>query len=77
MYRRNKVKYMASFVSLIHGVDNFKILKEINKQAKKHNRIIRLFASNKNSSEDSKFGMTTKRSIQNFTIKRIFRIKKH
>ena len=33
--QRNKVKYMAPFVSLIHGVDNFKLLKEINKQALK------------------------------------------
>ena len=31
----NKVKYMASFVNLIHGVDSLKLLKEINKQAKK------------------------------------------
>ena len=38
--QRNKVKYMASFVSLIHGVDNFKLLKEIDKQAKKHDRVI-------------------------------------
>ena len=35
--QRNKVKYMADFVSLIHGVDNFKLLQEINKQAKNHN----------------------------------------
>ena len=31
--QRNKVKYIASFVTLIHGIDNFKLLKEINKQA--------------------------------------------
>ena len=36
----NKVKYMAHFVDLIHGIDKFKTLKEINKQAKKHNRVI-------------------------------------
>ena len=47
--QRNKVKYMAAFVTLIHGVDNFKLLKEINKQAKKHNQSYRLFTSNKNS----------------------------
>ena len=35
--QRNKVKYMAEFVNLIHGVDSFKLLKEINKQAKKYN----------------------------------------
>lgn len=36
----NKVKYMAPFVDLIHAVDSYKLLKEINKQAKKHNRTI-------------------------------------
>lgn len=54
----NKVKYMASFVKLIHGVDNFKLLEEINKQAKKHNRIIDCLLQIKIASEDSKFGMT-------------------
>lgn len=56
--QRNKVKYMASFVSLIHGVDNFKLLKEINKQAKKHDRIIDCLFQLKIAEEDSKFGMT-------------------
>src|SRR5690606_4750016 len=36
----NKVKYMARFVSRVHGVDSLKLLKEINKQAKKNDRII-------------------------------------
>ena len=36
----NKVKFMAPFVSLIHGVDSLKLLEEINKQALKNNRII-------------------------------------
>ncbi len=56
--QRNKVKYMASFVSLIHGVDNFKLLKEINKQAKKHDRTIDCLIQIKIASEDSKFGMS-------------------
>ncbi|RED45949.1 YggS family pyridoxal phosphate-dependent enzyme [Seonamhaeicola aphaedonensis] len=55
--QRNKVKYMASFVSLIHGVDNFKLLQEINKQALKHDRIINCLLQIKIASEDSKFGM--------------------
>ncbi len=55
--QRNKVKYMASFVSLIHGVDNLKLLEEINKQAKKHNRVINCLFQIKIASEDSKFGM--------------------
>ena len=56
--QRNKVKYMAPFVNLIHGVENFKTLKEINKQAKKHDRIIDCLLQIKIASEDSKFGMT-------------------
>jgi len=54
----NKVKYMASFVHLIHGVDSFKKLKEINKQALKHNRIINCLLQLKIASEDTKFGMS-------------------
>ena len=57
--QRNKVKYMASFVDLIHGVDNLKLLKEINKQALKHNRVINCLLQIKIASEDTKFGMTT------------------
>ncbi len=56
--QKNKVKYMAPFVSLIHGVDNIKLLKEINKQALKHDRIIDCLLQIKIASEDSKFGMT-------------------
>ena len=56
--QRNKVKYMAHFVSLIHGVDSIKLLEEINKQAMKHNRIIECLLQIKIAKEDSKFGMT-------------------
>ena len=56
--QRNKVKYMAEFVDLIHGVDNFKLLKEINKQAQKHNRTIKCLLQIKIAEEDSKFGMS-------------------
>lgn len=56
--QRNKVKYMAHFVSLIHGVDSFKTLKEINKQAKKHNRIIDCLLQARIAEEDTKFGLS-------------------
>lgn len=56
--QRNKVKYMAPFVALIHGVDNYKLLVEINKQAKKHDRIIDCLLQIKIASEDSKFGLS-------------------
>ena len=56
--QRNKVKYMAEFVSLIHGVDSLKLLNEINKQAKKHDRDIHCLLQIKIAEEDSKFGMS-------------------
>lgn len=55
--QRNKVKYMAQFVSLIHGVDSFKLLKEIDKQAKKHNRVIDCLFQIHIAEEDTKFGL--------------------
>jgi pyridoxal phosphate enzyme (YggS family) len=61
--QRNKVKYMAPFVSLIHGVDNFKLLKEINKEAKKNNRIIDCLFQIKIAEEDSKFGMSSEEAL--------------
>ena len=57
--QRNKVKYMAEYVSLIHGVDSFKLLQEINKQALKHNRTINCLLQIKIAQEDTKAGMTT------------------
>jgi len=52
----NKVKYIASFVHLIHGVDSFKLLKEINKQGKKVNRAIPVLLQIHIAEEESKFG---------------------
>ena len=54
----NKVKHMAHFVDLIHGVDKFSTLKEINKQAKKHNRVINCLLQAKIAKEDTKFGLS-------------------
>ncbi|MBT8278111.1 MAG: YggS family pyridoxal phosphate-dependent enzyme [Bacteroidia bacterium] len=56
--QRNKVKYMAEFVHMIHGVESLKLLKEINKQAKKYDRIIACLLQIKIATEDTKFGMT-------------------
>ncbi|MGQ2984698.1 YggS family pyridoxal phosphate-dependent enzyme [Flavobacterium sp.] len=53
----NKVKYMASFVTLIHGVDSLKLLAEIDKQAKKHNRVIDCLLQMHIAEEDTKFGL--------------------
>ncbi len=55
--QRNKVKYMAEYVSLVHGVDSFRVLKEINKQAKKSDRVISCLLQVHIAEEDSKFGL--------------------
>lgn len=56
----NKVKYMAPFVNLVHGVDSFKLLKEINKQAAKNNRIIDCLLQVFIAEEETKFGLDEK-----------------
>ncbi len=53
----NKVKFMAPFVSLIHGVDSLKLLEEINKQAKKNNRTIDCLLQIYIAEEETKFGL--------------------
>ena len=53
----NKVKYMAPYVSLIHGVDSLKLLQEINKQAAKNNRVIDCLLQVYIAEEESKFGL--------------------
>ena len=53
----NKVKYMAPYVSLIHGVDREKLLKEINKQAIKNNRVIDCLLQMHIAQEETKFGL--------------------
>lgn len=53
----NKVKYIAPFVYLIHGVDSFKLLKEINKEAEKNHRVIQVLLQLYIAKEDTKFGL--------------------
>ena len=53
----NKVKFMAPFVSLVHGVDSLKLLQEINKQALKNNRIIDCLLQIHIAEEETKFGL--------------------
>lgn len=74
----NKVKYMAPFVTLIHGVDSLKLLKEINKQALKNNRVIDCLLQLNIASESTKFGLSkieciealiAAESLENVTIK--------
>ena len=53
----NKVKYMAPYVNLIHGVDREKLLKEINKQAAKNDRVIDCLLQMHIAQEETKFGL--------------------
>ncbi|PZD79552.1 YggS family pyridoxal phosphate-dependent enzyme [Mesonia sp. K7] len=55
--QRNKVKYMAPFVHLIHAVDSLKLLKEVNKRAAQNKRSINCLLQVKIAEEDSKFGL--------------------
>ncbi|MEM9076589.1 MAG: YggS family pyridoxal phosphate-dependent enzyme [Bacteroidota bacterium] len=55
--QRNKVKYMAEYVSMIHGVDSLRLLTEIDKQAKKHNRTISCLFQMHIAQEETKFGL--------------------
>lgn len=68
--QKNKVKYIAPFVSLIHGINSIDTLKEIDKQAKKNNRIISCLLQAKIAEEESKFGMSFEEieSILNSTL---------
>ena len=54
----NKVKYMASFIHLIHGVDSLKLLKTIDKEAKKHKREIHCLLQFHIAEESTKFGLS-------------------
>lgn len=56
--QRNKVKYMAPYVSLIHAVDSLKLLKEIEKEAKKNDRSINCLLQIKIAEEENKFGIS-------------------
>ena len=53
----NKVKYIAPFVYLIHGVDSLKLCKEINKQGAKNNRVIKILLQVHIAEEETKFGL--------------------
>ena len=60
----NKVKYMAPFVDLIHTVDSIKLLREINKQAAKHDRVIKCLLQIKIAEEEHKFGLKEEDALQ-------------
>jgi pyridoxal phosphate enzyme (YggS family) len=53
----NKVKYIAPFISMIHSVESLKLIKEVNKQAKKNDRVIEILLQFRIAEEDTKFGL--------------------
>lgn len=55
--QRNKVKYIAPFVHLVHGVDSFKLLKELNKEGVKNDRVINCLLQFHIADEETKFGL--------------------
>ncbi|MFZ5554144.1 MAG: YggS family pyridoxal phosphate-dependent enzyme [Bacteroidota bacterium] len=84
----NKVKYIAPFIHLIHGVDSFKLLKEINKQASKNNRVIDCLLQIHIAREETKFGLDEKEfnelihstellSLKNICIKGVMGMASH
>ncbi len=60
----NKVKLIASFVQLIHGVDSLKLLKEINKQSKKNDRVVDCLLQVHIAEEETKFGLSEEELLQ-------------
>lgn len=72
----NKVKHVAPFVYLIHGVDSFSLLKEINKQAQKNNRVINCLLQAYIAKEETKFGLDFK-EIEDLLISKDFNELQH
>lgn len=74
----NKVKYIASFVHLIHSVDSLKLLQEINKQAQKHSRVINCLLQIHIAQEETKFGLSYEEAenlLQNTALKELKNIR--
>lgn len=62
--QKNKIKYLASYVHLIHGVDSLELLVEIDKQAKKNHRIINCLLQVYIAQEETKFGLTAEEVLE-------------
>jgi hypothetical protein len=71
----NKVKYIAPFVHLIHGVDSFKLLKEVDKQAQKLNRVIDVLLQVHIAQEETKFGLDVSELNEIFNSQELLQLK--
>lgn len=67
----NKVKYMAPFVALVHAVDSLKLLKEINKEAARHGRVISCLLQIFIATEETKFGLSPDEAIEILTSREL------
>ena len=74
--QRNKVKYMAAYVSLIHGIDSLRLLKEIEKQAIRQQRVLEGLLQIHIAEEDTKHGMTEEEAFALLTSE-AFKAMKH
>ena len=61
--QRNKVKYMADFVTMIHSVDSFRLAETISKEAQKHGRVIPVLIEVNVAGEESKFGVSPEEAL--------------
>lgn len=73
--QRNKVKYIAPFVSMIHGIDSLKLLLEVDKQAAKHNRSIPCLLQFHIAEEETKFGLNLAEAEALLTDERFHQLK--
>ena len=71
----NKVKYMAPYVTLVHSVDSMKLLKEINKEALKNNRVIDCLLQIFIAREETKFGLSEEEAIEILTSPELSELK--
>lgn len=72
--QRNKVKYIAPFIHLIHSVDSFKLLKEINKQAEKLGSTIQCLLQVHIATEDTKFGYSSEELFDLFESEELYQL---
>ena len=62
--QRNKVKYIAPFIDMIHGIDSYALLEEIDKQAQKHDRVVQALLQFHIAQEDTKFGFSETEAME-------------
>lgn len=62
--QRNKVKYIAPYVTMVHSIDSYRLLKEVDKEAKKNDRVIEVLLQFHIAREESKFGFSLEEVLE-------------